>query len=160
MKIITCTQRHQLPDGTLTLLGAVDKVTPTMTLVEMGDTRLLVDAGTERFGDPLPRPALEVDTLLLTHAHNDHVSGLERLVFEGRLTRILATRPTLESARLQVQDGIKLARRDRKDFEAFAKRFDAIARPVSYGEPVPCGDTTACFREAGHILGSASIELC
>jgi metallo-beta-lactamase family protein len=160
MKTITCTQRHELPDGALTLLGAVEAVTPTMTLVEMGSTRLLVDAGTERFGDPLPREALAVETLLLTHAHNDHLSGLERLVLEGRLQRIVATRPTLEIAKLQVQDGIKLARRDREDFVVFAKRFDAIARSVSYQEPVRCGDTTATFREAGHILGSASVELC
>ena len=32
MRITTCTQSHELPDGAVTLLGAVDRVTPTMTL--------------------------------------------------------------------------------------------------------------------------------
>lgn len=159
MKLVTCTQHHALPDGTLTLLGSVDGVTPTMTLVELAGTRLLVDVGTRRFGDPLPQEAIGVETLLLTHAHNDHMSGLERLVFEGRLQRIIATPPTLEIAKLQVKDGIKLARRDRADYDAFAKRFDALACATGYQTPVRCGECTVYLREAGHILGSASVEL-
>lgn len=159
MNIKTCSQRHQLPDGALTLLGAVDDVTPTMTLVEQGGTRLLVDVGTERFGDALPRAALAAETLILTHAHNDHMSGLERLVFEGRLQRIVATPPTLEIAKLQVKDGIKLARRDRADYDAFVQRFDALARATPYDTAVHCGEVAVTLREAGHILGSASVEL-
>jgi metallo-beta-lactamase family protein len=159
MRIATCTKRHVLPDGSLTLLGAVEAVTPTMTLVELGGTRLLVDVGTERFGDRLPPEALQVETLLLTHGHNDHVSGLERLVVEGRVREVVATAPTLEIAKLQVKDGIKLARRDREEYDAFVARFDRVARPVGYREPIRYGDVSVRFHDAGHLLGSASIEL-
>ncbi len=142
------------------LQGAVDAVTPTMTRVSMGGQSILVDCGTRRFDDPLPKAALETRTLLLTHAHNDHLSGLYRLVREGGPDRILATAPTLEIAKRQVKDGIRLHGGSDRDYREFSKRFDALAAKAAYGECVCLGDDLhATFVEAGHILGSASIEL-
>ncbi len=144
----------------ITLLGAVDQVTPTMTSVTMDGCSMLVDCGIRRFGDPLPDAALAARTLLLTHAHNDHVSGLGSLVPAGGLERIVATAPTLEIAKRQVKDGLRLNHGTDRDYHVFSKRFDEIAVKTTYGATVHLDSTvTARFVEAGHILGSASIEL-
>jgi metallo-beta-lactamase family protein len=160
--IRTCTARHLLPDGELRLLGAVDKVTPSMHWVTMGKSSFLVDCGLARFHDPIPKEALKADTLLLTHAHNDHLSGLFRLMFEGRMRRVVATAPTLDIARIQVRDGLYLSGGAKRDFQRFEKRLAEIAMPATYGAMLSnvTGEVDAIFHEAGHLLGSASIELC
>ncbi len=160
--IKTCTPTHIFNDGELVMLGAYDRVTPTMNWVKFGKSEFLVDCGIADYYSDIPSEALNAETVLLTHAHNDHLSGLARLISDGKLKHILATPPTLEIALIQLKDGLRLNGVANSEIQKITRRFMEIKQPVVYGSKTVLDevDTTCCFVEAGHILGSASIELC
>ncbi|MCP4195789.1 MAG: MBL fold metallo-hydrolase, partial [Proteobacteria bacterium] len=150
-----------LPDGQFQLLGATSGVTPSMHLVKMGGATLLIDCGVSGPG-ALPSEAITADALILTHAHNDHLSGLPEMLAIGFNGPIFATAPTLEIAKVLLKDSIFLNGGDDYAIRAFKERFKHQLRPIRYDEPfspAPEKGLQAVFREAGHILGSASVEL-
>ena len=155
-----------LADGQVSLLGAANSVTPAMSLVELEGMTLLVDCG----ADPsvgtepveLPDAAYEADAVLLTHGHLDHVGGIPALLASGFNAPIYATAATLAVTRIVLGDMIRLRGGQHRDVRAFLGGFDLMARAVAYDEPFkpfPKRDVEVAFREAGHILGSASIEI-
>ena len=169
----------------LTFLGAAQNVTGSRYLLEAAGTRVLVDCGLyqerdlqPRNWDPFPVPPATINTVLLTHAHVDHCAYLPRLVRDGFHGRIVCTRVTAEIAGIVLDDSAKLQVED----AAFKKKRHARERrtgphpevplytpedveatlplfaPAGYGSDVPLGGgLTARFRDAGHILGSASV---
>jgi metallo-beta-lactamase family protein len=165
MDIATLTAVHPLPDGQLTLLGAVETVTGSMTRVEMGGARLLVDCGIAQGREAerwrLPDEANAVDAIVLTHGHNDHVGSLPALFERGFEGPIFATRATLAIAELVLADGIGLQGGSDDEVARFRQRLRAQARVIAYDTAfTPPGFGGELFlREAGHILGSTSVEL-
>ncbi len=164
LEIRTCTRSHPLPDGRVLVLGATSSVTPSMTLVEMGGARLLVDCGAPRDGRGWrpPDDALTAEALLLTHAHGDHLSGLPALIEAGFRGPVFATPATVAIARYMLSDGLRLMGASNGEISTFARRLETLLRPIRYDEPfvpVTGRPVTAAFREAGHLLGSASVEL-
>ncbi len=164
MDIVPTTEVHPLPDGEVRLLGAVRAVTGAMTRIEMGGARLLVDCGVaqghERIDWRFPDAARDVDAVLLTHGHLDHVGSLPALVEGGWEGPILSTRATFAIARIVLRDGAVLDGATPEEADAFVARLDALHRPLEYDVREIAHDGVAvAFREAGHILGSASIEL-
>jgi metallo-beta-lactamase family protein len=152
------------PDGRIRFLGAMDSVNPAMTLVEIEGITLLVDCG----ADPgqglveLPDEAYEVDALLLTHGHLDHVGGIPSLMVSGFSAPIYGSPATLAISRIVLGDGIRLRGGQFRDVRAFLGGFDRIAKEVEYGQPFklfPNRDIEVTYHNAGHILGSASIEI-
>jgi len=171
----------------LTFLGANRQVTGSRYLVEAGGLRMLVDCGLfqereyqSRNWEPSPVPVEEIDCLLLTHAHLDHSGLIPRLVSQGFSGTVLATRATVElagivlrdSGHLQEEDAAHKRRRHEKErrrgrfpevplytraeAEAALPRF----RSVAYDDPVSLNDHVVVhFRDAGHILGSAMLEI-
>ncbi len=171
----------------LQFLGANRQVTGSRYLLEAGGRRIMIDCGMfqerpylGRNWEPCPVPPREIDVLLLTHAHLDHCGLIPRLVRDGFAGEILMTPPTIEltrlvledSARIQVEDAdYKKRRHDREgrhgphpeiplytpeEVEAAAARF----RPVQFGRPTALDDAVEVrYRDAGHILGSAMIEI-
>lgn len=168
----------------LRILGAAEEVTGSNYLVEAGGRRILVDCGIfqgrdeeRRNRDPFPFVPSGIDAVLLTHAHMDHSGRIPLLVKEGFKGKILATLPTTELCEVLWQDSAKLMKEEaewrtkknlRKGLEPVEPLYgldDAQAAlgqlsAVSYDdifEPAP--GFRVRFRDAGHILGSAILEV-
>ncbi len=165
MDILPLTESHDLPDGRVDLLGAVACVTGAMTRVETGGAALLVDCGVAQGEEAarwrFPDAARDASAVLLTHGHNDHVGSLPVLLDGGFERPILGTHATLEIADLVLTDGLRLQGASDTEVAQFRRRFKALARAVRYDEAVTlegfAGDVW--FREAGHILGSTSVDI-
>lgn len=169
----------------LQVCGAARAVTGSCYLLEVGNTRFLVDCGMHQGGDDEealnferfvfePR---ELDFVVLTHAHIDHSGRLPRLVKKGFSGPIYATPPTVDlveimlltSAYIQEMEAEwqtrKARRAGRKSVEPLYDEGDArktipLLKHVEYGNAVELApDVTALFHDAGHILGSAFLEL-
>lgn len=169
----------------LTFHGAASTVTGSCCLVEHAGGRLLVDCGLfqgtktvrELNYGKFPFAPQSIDLVLLTHAHIDHAGLLPKLRKHGFKGPIVATEPTVDLLRFMLPDSghiqesevLRLNRRNRQRgrplvepiyTERDAERCLEQARPCDYDtwlEPVP--GVRARYRDAGHILGSASIEL-
>ena len=160
------TSAHPLPSGEVRLLGAVSSVTGAMTLVDLAGKSVLVDCGVAQGREArtwsLPDAAHRADAIVLTHAHNDHVGSLPAVIERGYDGPIFGTRATLEIARIVLDDGLSLQRVPNRDRTRIMDRFAALARPVPYETPgawIEGVDLRFAMHEAGHILGSASLEI-
>ena len=173
-----------MPGVKLTFWGAAGgQVTGSMHLLEAAGARILLDAGlfqghraeTASLNANLPFDARRLDAVILSHAHIDHIGRLPLLVRHGFHGPIYATPATRDlsavmlpdSANIQMKDAEYLARRNRKgpESEPLYTLADAIAvqdlieglpyRRIHYLRKHLAFE----FTEAGHILGSASIDL-
>lgn len=168
----------------LTFLGAAKTVTGSQYLVEAGDARLLVDCGmfqgekalrVRNWGLPDYEPS-SVGWLVLTHTHIDHIGRVPRLVQQGFRGRVLCTPPTRElaevlledAAHLQEEDAAYLNRKGLTRHTPALPLFDsaAVEAALKLFETVPLGTSrrlgpefTFEYREAGHLLGAASVDL-
>lgn len=170
---------------TLRFCGASRTVTGSCYLFQTQAGRLLVDCGL--FQGPKTLKALnyasfpfhpaDIDTVLLTHAHIDHSGLLPKLTREGFRGNIWATRGTIDLCSYMLPDAGSIqesevgalnrrnAARGRAEVSAIYTQADAIAaldffRAVEYETWVPAmNGVRARYWNAGHLLGSASIEL-
>jgi metallo-beta-lactamase family protein len=167
------------------IVGAAGgEVTGSAYFVQTEQAKVLVDAGMFQGGrkseakNRLPAGVnlSKLDAVLLTHAHLDHTGRVPLLVKHGFRGRIFATAATIDLAELILRDSARLQAQDaqrhrRKTSPAAGPReplyglehvepLRRLARAVPYREPVAiAGGLTARWIEAGHMLGSASIEL-
>lgn len=172
----------------ITFLGGVGEVTGSCYLVETDDVRFLVDCGMFQGGRDASRKnhtainfnPESIDFVLLTHAHVDHSGLLPRLSvlgFRGPVYMTPATADLLsiilkDSAHIQEKEAewhTKTALRNKRSLryenvplytvtqaEAFLKQM----RGVNYDETCQPHPLVQCrFRDAGHIIGSAIIEV-
>jgi len=161
--IAALTRRHPLADGEVALLGAHASVTGAMTRVELGGQRVLVDCGkpqgAEAFEWELEPSALDVDAVVLTHAHLDHIGALPALLERGFSGPIYGTAPTLAIARLVLSDALGLESATTSDTERVLAALKQRGRALRSGQRAALGDVELVLHEAGHMLGSASVEL-
>jgi len=170
---------------TITLVGAAGgEVTGSCYIVETKQARILVDCGQFQGGKkaeaqnrPPTAPNFVLDAVLLTHAHLDHTGRLPLLARMGYTGTVYGTPATLDmtglilrdSARLQVADNERNNRKRLRAGEPLeeplytpedAEKILLQLRPVPYQqefEAVP--GIKAIWHDAGHMLGSASIQL-
>ncbi len=164
MDLIAATETHPLPDGEVRLLGAVRTVTGAMTRVDTGGTRLLIDCGVVQGREArdwvFPDAARDAQALVLTHGHLDHVGSLPTLLDRGWDHPIYATAPTLEITAISLEDSLEMEGASDNEVRALLARFRKLARPCGYDRDIDVArGVRVAFREAGHILGSASVEV-
>ncbi len=153
-------------------------------MVEAAGKKLLVDCGLfqgtselkDRNWKPLPVDPKSIDYALLTHAHLDHTGWLPVLVRDGYRGPIFANPATIELTEILLKDSAHLQEEDTE--RAKRKKYSRHAEPRSLYTPddvdpvlkllktMPrsgCFDISPEFRvcgyDAGHILGSSSLEL-
>ena len=166
----------------LEFIGADHEVTGSCHYVEVGEKKFLVDYGMEQGVNvyenaPLPVPPAQIDYLFVTHAHIDHTGMIPQLVARGFKGEIYASTATMELCKIMLRDcahiqAEELKWKNRKaeragrqkevaiyemaDVEAAIKLF----RGVNYSEKIDIDENISIrFIDAGHILGSASIEV-
>ena len=167
----------------LTFWGAAGQVTGSMHLLEAAGARILLDSGLFQgkraeamaLNAKLPFDARRVDGVILSHAHIDHSGRLPLLVREGFHGPVYATPATrdlsavmlADSGHIQEKDHEFLLRRGKAlpDSEPLYTLRDAIAvQELMVGVPYRRvfylrKHLALEFLEAGHILGSASVDL-
>ncbi len=163
----------------ITFSGAAREVTGSCHILEVGGQTVLLDCGlfqghraeSRKKNEVLPLPVEQIDAIVLSHAHIDHAGRLPLLVKSGYKGPIHATAATrdlcaimlADSARIQVKDAEFLERRHQEHAEPLYTPEDAdqvlrqmIGLPYDRWFDVVPG-VRACFVDAGHILGSASV---
>jgi metallo-beta-lactamase family protein len=158
----------------ISFYGASQEITGSCFLLESKNTRLLIDCGLfqcPKFCDirnekPFPFDVKGIDALVVTHAHIDHIGRVPKLIKTGFKGRIFSTPPTRDFARIMLLDSMgvleKEARRENKsafygeeDVEGAMEKWEA----VEYHQEFKVGDFRIILKDAGHILGSAIIEI-
>lgn len=173
----------------LQFYGAAGEVTGSCHILEVQGRTLLLDCGLIQGGDdpdtrnraPFPFDPSRIDAVVLSHAHIDHCGRLPLLHRRGYHGPIYATAACRDLARVLLADSAAMAERDADRARRHAGEHrhgraspaleplftvdDATAtlrqfRTVRYAEPLQIlPGVTLTFRDAGHILGSASVWL-
>ncbi|MBT3318292.1 MAG: MBL fold metallo-hydrolase [Clostridia bacterium] len=170
----------------ITFTGAARCVTGSCTLIETDDKKVLVDCGMRQGADAKNTPvkdgfvfdAGQIDAVFLTHAHIDHSGLIPLLVKKGFTGQVFCTGATSRLCSIMFPDAghiqemetewanRKRRRAGKKEIEPLytvedAKRAITHLVPMDYDETSKVlGDISVRFVDAGHLLGSASIELC
>lgn len=164
--------------------GAAGEVTGSMHLVRAAGRRILLDCGLKQGGreiearnaDPFPFDPGEIDALVVSHAHIDHIGRIPLLVKRGFAGPVFTQPASAELMPIMLEDSASLAEsdaaranRDRRHGEPEAQplygRDDVTAamrllRPLDYdAETEILPGVRIRLRDAGHILGSAIVEL-
>ncbi|MFT5831823.1 MAG: metallo-beta-lactamase family protein [Candidatus Paceibacteria bacterium] len=160
--------------STLGFYGGVGSVTGANFMLDTGEQAFLVDCGLvqgDRFAQQINAkdfaydPA-KVDVLFVTHAHADHIGRIPKLVRDGFRGKIYSTQATRDLAHIMFDDALHIMqheaeRDDRqplysgKDIERAMDMWEG----VKYDEVITEGDTKIRFTDAGHILGSAMVQM-
>ncbi|MFV0447996.1 MAG: MBL fold metallo-hydrolase [Vibrio sp.] len=144
--------------------GGKNTVTGSCHELVFGDRSILIDCGMFQGADEQqlvePFPLDNVKALVLTHAHIDHIGRLPWLIAQEFNQPIYCTKATAELVPLMLDDGLKI--QQGLTLEARKPIIEAITRllhPVDYYRWIDV-DTFRCrFNPAGHILGSAYLEV-
>ena len=166
----------------LEFLGAAHEVTGSCHYVEFGDKHILVDCGMEQGADlyvnqEIPVNAAAVDYVFITHAHIDHSGLLPLLYNHGFRGQIFATAATTQLCGIMLKDSAHIQMFEAEWKNRKAKRagepevvplydmndaMGVLTQFVScdYDSIVEvCENLKVRFVDAGHLLGSASIEM-
>jgi len=169
----------------LTFLGAVQGVTGSCYLLKTTQATVILDCGLyqglreeeAQNAESFDFNPAEIDAVVLSHAHLDHSGRLPIMVKEGYTGAIHMTRATADLLDIMLKDAAFLNERDAQWRNRRRRRAgQAVIEPLytlsdvetcldrcvgyPYGERQPVADgIEVCFRDAGHILGSAIVEL-
>jgi len=171
----------------LHFLGANRQVTGSRYCLETAGSKIMIDCGLfqereflSRNWEPNPIAPSECDAMLLTHAHLDHCGLIPRLVANGFRAPIYCTQPTVDLTEVILRDSAKI---QEEDAAYKRKRHEREGRKGKFPEQALYSDAdvtqtlpllkgvryeTLCrvtesvsvvFHDAGHILGSAMLEI-
>ena len=167
----------------ITFHGAAGTVTGSCHLLELDGKKILVDCGIFQGNsqtrdlnyEPFHFDPRELDAVILTHAHQDHIGRLPKLVKDGYHGPIYATQATLGLCRISLPDSARIQEEDARHARRHGSRHenpmplyteeDAYAslklvqtKPYHTWIDLP-GGAVFRFHQAGHILGSTFAEI-
>ena len=169
----------------LTFYGAVDGVTGSAYILQTRDTTILLECGLIQGGRKaeqanraaFPFDIKKLDAVVLSHAHLDHSGRIPKMVAQGYDGPIYMTNPTRELLDIMLKDSAFLSMRDaewenRRRRRSGNKKIEPLytlddvdatlplCTGIAYGQQQEIATGVAvCFRDAGHILGSAIVEI-
>jgi hypothetical protein len=132
-------------------------------MVEAKDTKILIDAGI-KLGEVEEQPVIEdsmlrhIDAIVISHAHLDHCGYLPHIFSNGYNGPVYSLKPTLELVNVIVNDYLKISKPKSVSKEGLAK-LPKRYRMVEYHEEFRVKDLAIKLVPAGHILGSAMVEV-
>ncbi|WP_299074326.1 MBL fold metallo-hydrolase [uncultured Paraglaciecola sp.] len=172
--------------ATVKFLGAAQEVTGSCHMLEApAFGRILFDCGMHQGGNRVDREQTEtflfdpqsIDAVVLSHAHLDHSGLLPKLVHNGYKGPIYCADATADLLKVMLMDSVgiylgdlkrenrQLARKGKPPLEPEYTEEDvqqalSLCQSHLYETKVLlCADTSLTFHDAGHILGSAIVEL-
>lgn len=167
-----------MTDARFTLLNRANEIGANSYLLEIGDTKVVLDAGMhpkERGSGALPRyediPHDSVDAIIVTHSHLDHVGTLPILMRDQPSARVFMTPATSALADALLHNSVNVMKSQRQElgieeYPLFTHRaieeLTPRIEPRDYEKPFDLdwnGTARATFHDAGHILGSAGVLL-
>jgi metallo-beta-lactamase family protein len=166
----------------ITFHGAARQVTGSAHLLEIDRYRILLDCGlfdSDRSDPESPNRQLafeprDLDAVIVSHAHNDHIGRLPCLVRAGYRGPIYATAATCDITNVMLRDSARIQREDARNghtknghggLEPLFELADVEwvveqLQRVAYAAPQEVAPgVTLTFLDAGHILGSALVQL-
>jgi len=171
-------------DVTVKFLGGSGAVTGSKYLIDLGEFEFLVECGRfqgprelrERNWDKFPMPVEDMEAIVLTHGHLDHIGYLPKIVKQGFRGPIYCTEPTAELAKILLLDSGKLQEEEaeyarkkgysrHEDPQPLYTMEDAEAVfpqlvPQPFETPFQISDrVTVTYYHAGHILGAAIVKV-
>lgn len=149
--------------------GAAGEVTGSCHLLNIGNTKILIDCGMFQGAEEhlnfeeFPFDPKEIDYLILTHAHLDHIGRVPLLVKKGFNKKIICTKATATIAKLMLENsaGILETKKNvlytKDDIEPTFKLFNTYLesnKSMNLDENIKIS-----FKNAGHILGAISVKI-
>ncbi len=159
----------------ITFYGGARSVTGANYLLDTGTVKMLIDCGlnqgTKYAEDlnyqPFDYNPEEIDYVFVTHSHIDHIGRLPKLFKDGFVGKVYTTTATRDLMIVALPDNMKQIQQEAKEnghpplFEQ--KDLDgltSLVQGINYYEPIDLGGgIKVIFHDAGHILGSAIIEV-
>ncbi len=164
---------------TVTFAGGAQMPTGSNFLLQMGGKKILIDCGMvqgEKYTIPINYEKFSydpasIDILIVTHGHLDHVGRIPKLVKDGFKGKIISTAPTREIGELIMLDSLGVFGKEaaHQGIERLYEEQDVLRavhlwdtvleyeKPFSY--QTDAGEAIITLHDAGHILGSAIIEI-
>lgn len=155
-------------------LGGTKEVEGSCYLIECGNEKILIDCGLHQGGDDMDERnnhfdfnPKEISAVIITHAHVDHTGRLPILYKQGFRGKIYSTPPTKDFADLLLVDAYGLMSREserEKNQELYSledvQALDGLWQTIEYHREIRISPRFSfVFFNAGHILGSAIVEL-
>lgn len=158
----------------LTFYGGARSVTGANYLLDMGTIKMLVDCGLnqgtkyaeELNYEPFKYDPASINYVFVTHSHIDHIGKLPKLYKDGFRGKVYTTTATRDLMTVALPDNMRRIRDEAKEMghEPLFGQEDldglmSLVEGVTYGQQIELGEATVFLHDAGHILGSAIIEI-
>jgi Cft2 family RNA processing exonuclease len=155
---------------TLSFLGGASDIGASCALLEVGEIRLLIDAGVRfQAGNELPNldelSGKGLNAILITHAHSDHTGSLPVVHEAYPQVPIYMTPPTLDLITILQRDALLLMDKASRegDFPLYGKeqveRMLSSIHPVHHGDSITIDSVEITYLPASHILGASMIHI-